>query len=199
MFRVTGVKISPVHNCLSGSRGAECPLDFAQGRGLHWLLCGLQSLIISCATHRRSVIQTEVLQVNDLRADWKAAQVKSRPSIQRQRVRCSQQWISLVIFEAVGKHSWRFFQYSSLLRGVLGHYPQHMCMLWTCKVLVTHTKPKNSLLFSTNAFDFSCLPKQNMGDREADNQERPVGWRYECRPVRTLPKQVPTHECGSWG
>ena len=49
------------------------------------------------------MIQTEVFQVNDLRANWKAAQVKSRPSIQRQRVRCSQQWISLVIFEAVGK------------------------------------------------------------------------------------------------
>lgn len=39
----------------------------------------------------------------------------------------------------------------------------------------THTRPKNSLLFSINGFDFSFLPEQNLGDREADNEERPVG------------------------
>lgn len=129
----------------------------------------------------------------------KAAQVTSRPSIQRQRVTCGQQWISSVIFESVGKHSWLFFQYRSLLRGVLGHYPQHMCMLRTCKVRLhtqdLRTVSSSALMASTFLFcpnrTWETVKRTTRKGQSADGMSADL--------LELSPKQVPTHECGRWG
>lgn len=122
-----------------------------------------------------------VFPVIELKLICKTAEVTA-PGGQMSGGRC------LVISRSCGTARWAV----ALLTGIIG---TTACFAFVKFWL--YTEPKTVLDGATD-FVFSSLPEQNLGNCEANNQERTVSWRYECKPPNFL-REFLTHYCGLLG